>query len=239
MHNFDDEVIDEPPPEEIEEDLPPPPPVFSESELEAAKKKAFNEGCAKGISDSKASRDQALADVMQRLSGDMQTLFAAEKAREERYEREVIALCHALFKQAFPAFQEKHGFDELVTQLETILRAQHGQRRIEIRISGDYAQDVETFMNELHAQNSELNFTVLSDDTLETGSFKINWDDGGAIYDTPALAKRILSNLEEMLAGERVPSHNDSSEESNISGENTPHDEQTDNNPIAEDDYDG
>ena len=240
MHNFDDEVIDEPPPEEIEEDLPPPPPMFTESELEAAKKQAFQEGHTKGVEETEASRAQALASMMQRLANDLSTLFAAEKAREDTYESEVIRLCHAVFEKTFPTFHNKHGFDALTQQLEEVFKNIHGQREVEIRVSEDYAKGVEAFADKLHAQNSDLKITTISDTSLESGAFRLGWKDGGALYDIPALAATISSNLEEMLAGKPVPSHNDSSEESNISGGETPAGNETDDNPITEDDeHDG
>ena len=244
MHNFDDEVIDEELLEE-EEDLPPPPPTFSEAELAAAKKQAFADGHAAGKREVEESRSQALAEMMQKLAGDMHTLFAAEAAREALYERETVVLCHALFKQAFPMAHDNHGFDQLIHELEGVLRAQHGQRKIEIRVSPDYAQGVEAFMEKLKAQNSELDAIVTGDEMLADGAFKLGWADGGAIYDAYATAQRILGNLEETLASAGTTSHDGSSIDSQESGEIMPEHDTGDNadagdnpsvGPIAEDD---
>jgi len=252
MHNFDDNVIDEPPPEEEVEDLPPPPPIFTEAELEAAKKKAFSEGHAQGIQETEASRAQALSNLMQRLANDTHTLFAAEAAREKTYEREVIALCKAVFEQVFPKAYEKHAFDAFITKVEQVLEAQHGQKAIHIRVSPEYSQGVTAFMDKLKSKNSELNFTVSSDESLQNGAFKMDWDDGGAVYDLTAITQAILANLDETLAGEGVPSHNEESKESNVLDDEVPidashnepiaqdtTDDKTSENPIREDDNDG
>jgi len=225
MNNFNDEVIDEDPPEESE-DLPLPPPVFSESELESAKQKAFQEGHAAGKKEVEESRAQSLANLMQKLAHDLQMLFIAENEREAVFEREAVALCKVMFEHAFP-----------------------GQNSIEIRIAHDFAKGVEGFVEKLRAQNSDLRCDVVVDENIATGAFKLSWKDGGAAYNSNEIAQAILSNLDEILAGGAVPSHNDISEESNISGGDAPldvtHDindepsKQTpdaDNDPIAEDD---
>ena len=224
MHNFDDEVIDEVDDDDEEEDLPPPPPVFTESELEAAKQQAFQDGFNQGKKESEQSREQLLANLMQKLAHDLQMLFIAESEREAVYEREAVALSYAVFKRAFPTLHEKYGLDALKTQMQEILADQHGQNRIEIRIAHEYVSGVEALIAKLRAQNSDLRCDVIGDDGLSEGAFKLNWDNGGASYNSHAIAESILANLEEILAGERVTSHDIKSEESNVSGDQSPSD---------------
>ena len=237
MHNFDDDVIDEADLEDIEDDLPPPPPVFTESELEAEKKKAFQEGHAQGVQETESSRAQALANAMQTLSRDIKTLFDAEHTREKRFEQEVVTLCKAMFEQAFPAFHQQHGFDELSAQLHDILKTQHAHRAIELRTSSDLAKGVEAFMEKLKSQNPDCDFVVLGDDTLQDGQFLLKWEDGGASYDAHAIAQQIIAHLDDTLAIKPVTSHDDRSEESNTSFEEADIEEpsaiedSSDNNP--------
>ncbi len=230
MHNFDDDIIDEPPLEE-EEDLPPPPPVFSESELEAAQQKAFAQGHAKGVQETENSRAQALASLMQKLAQDMQTLFALEAQRENIFEKEVILLSKTLFEHVFPKLHEKHGFDEMIDKLQSVLTSQKGQKRIEIRVSNDFLPGVEAFIKKLQANNPDLQCSVIADSTLNNGSFKLGWEDGGAMYDATSITNAIISNLDEMLAGKDVPRHNDIDDESCASDEKDGNSQK----PIAED----
>lgn len=248
MNNFDDDVIDRDLIEEEEEDLPPPPPTFSEAELAAAKKQAYEEGHAAGIKEVETSRAQALANLMQKLTVDMQVLFASEYERQQAYEREVVALSLAIFEQAFPAYHAHHGLDELTMQLREVLQSQQGQNQIEIRVSEEYAKGVEAFIEKLKAQNSDLRCTVIGDATLTDGTFKLAWDDGGAFHDTHAIAQRITSKLNEILATDGTTSHDEGVEDSHQAGDlssnttehdhnvrsdtdDTPH---TGDNPIAE-----
>ena len=216
MNNFDDEVIEE---EVIEEeDLPPPPPMFTEAQLEAAKKAAFAEGHAQGKKEAEESRAQALSMVLQQLGVDAKTLFEAESAREATYEREAVELCKVIFEQTFPITHEKHGFEELTDQLKAVVSAQHGQSAIEIRVSDDYAQGVEAFMEKLKSQDSDLNFSVTNDESLSSGSFKLGWKDGGAIYNAEAIAQKVLGKLDETLAGGDTTSHDSIDKDSQEAG---------------------
>jgi len=248
MHNFDDNVIDETSADDDTEDLPPPPPLFTESQLEAAKQQAFQEGFTQGKKESEQSREQSMANLMQKLAHDLQMLFIAESEREATYEREAVELAYAIFKHSFPALHAKYGFHELEAQMQQILAVQHGQTSIEIRVAHEYAAGVEAYIAKLRAKNSDLKYDIISDDNIAEGAFQLGWKDGGAIYNSQLIAQSIVANLEEILAGEAVTSHDDSSEESNISGDAAPQnitdnviDEapirqpDADNNPIAED----
>ena len=218
MNNFDDDVIDRDLLEEEEEDLPPPPPTFSEAELAAAKKQAYEEGHAAGVKEVETSRAQALANLMQKLTIDMQTLFISEHERQQAYEREVVTLSLAIFEQAFPAYQTHHGLDELTMQLREVLQAQQGQNKIEIRVSEEYAKGVEAFIEKLKAQNPDLRCVVIGDTSVADGAFKVAWDDGGAVHDSHAIAQRIVAKLNEILAADGTTSHDKGVEDSHQAG---------------------
>jgi len=241
MHDFGDDVIEDDVIEE-KEDLPPPPPIFTEADLNAAKKKAYDEGHAAGKKEVEESRAHALANTMGMLGSDLGQIFSAEREREAVYEREVIALCRAIFEHAYPSFSDKLGFDALTLQIETIIQQQQNQHSIEIRVAEPFAKGVEAFIEKLKAQNDDLNITIVGDSDIKEGCFEMRWKDGGALYDAPKVAQSILGNLEEMLAGEAATSHDKDEKESQEIGDlsadtvtdtaNNP-----DPNPIAEDSH--
>ncbi|MFK7840547.1 MAG: hypothetical protein AB8B83_09505 [Bdellovibrionales bacterium] len=245
INNFDADVIDEPLLEDVE-DLTPPPPVFSESELEAAKKQAFQDGHAAGQKEAEESRAQDLANIMKRLTLDLQTLLVSEKAREDVYEREAVALSRTVFEKGFPHFQDAHGFDELSQKMANVLQTMREQSHIDIRVSSDYAKDVSELIEQLKSNDSSLRCDVQEDDTLNLGAFKIEWQDGGALFDHQNTAQAILSNLDDILASKGVPSHNSIDKESKNSADDelqgAPPDHKNEelqaadhSNPIAED----
>ena len=79
QNNFDDDH------EEEVEEIEPPPPMFSEAELESAKRKAFKEGHNEATLEEKNSRAQHLNAVMDQILANMSTLFENESIIDINY----------------------------------------------------------------------------------------------------------------------------------------------------------
>lgn len=217
--------------EDVEEEAPPPP-VYSQEDLDAAKQEAYNKGHADATAESKASRSQAVAETLERISEATQDLFAQEHIRETAYEREAVALCLSIFKKLFPVYNREHGFAEMQEQIETVLQSSHGEQSIKIRVLPDYAEGIEKFMGKLQEAHNALSFSVEADETLSPGSVSLTWEDGGAIRDTETMSEQILSKLEELLAGKPSKRHDESISEGQPPADIKNPDEE---NPIVED----
>ena len=182
---------------ELLEEEEPPIPVFSEAELEAAKKAAFQNGHEQAMQEAKASRAQHLAGVLGALAKDMTSLFAQEDARERLYEREVVALVSQIYEKLFPHYAEKAGFGELTAALGNVLGNHSRQSLVLVRIHPDVSDGVEKFLQKLQSQNPELRYTVQGDETLSAYSCSLSWEDGGALHNNEALAEEILGILKD------------------------------------------
>lgn len=211
MNNFDDDFVEE---EIIEE---PPPPVFSEAELEAAKRQAYAKGHEEGITEERNSREQTLAKIMDRISASTASLFAQETAREALYEREAVALTLCVFEKLFPVYQAAQGFEELKNQLQAVLESQSGQSSIHIKVSSGYAEGIERYMSALSQKNEALSFKITVDESLDEGDVLLAWADGGAIRRAEAMAQEIKTKLQEVLAGSGAVVHDGGVDESQLS----------------------
>lgn len=219
-------IFDEPDEEEIpEEPPPPPPPTFSEDELEAAKAAAFEKGRQQGIQENLQSREEKLANLMERISADVQTLFAAEKAREDVYEAEAVKLTLDIFKHLFPVYHKAHGFEELKTVLQDVLGRQEGQTDILIETSLEQKEGVESYISRVSSLSGKAAFKVSALESLQDGSCRLSWTNGGALYNSQGLADEIRSILEETLANGPTNSHDKDVEDYQL---NTPDNESQD-----------
>jgi hypothetical protein len=183
------------------------PVLFSEAELEAAKKEAFERGRAQAAQEATDSREHKLSVVLETLSKDMRALFAQETAREKLYEREAVALTRQVFEKLFPYMAEKHGFEELSGALETVLRGHSGKSCVQVRVHPASSEGVTNFLRELQAKSPDIRFEVLGDETLGAGACKLSWECGGALHDTGAAAEEVLGILKDGLAGNAQASH--------------------------------
>ena len=222
---------------EILEEEEPPPPVFSEAELEAAKKAAFQNGHAQAKQEAEESHAQHLSILLETLSRDMSCLFSQEAAREKLYEREAVALTLSVFEKLFPYMAEKNSFDELSGALEKVLSGYNGKQCVQIRVNPAFSQGVEGFLKELQSKNADIRFDVQSDETLADGACKLAWEDGGALHDTQAMAEEVLSILKDGLAGNAVTGHDKDGavSDANADLDTSPlSDPAADNNPAPE-----
>ena len=137
---FDQHIFDEP--EEDEEEFEePPPPTFSEEELETVRQKAdqeaYERGKADGVAESKASREQMVAQVLQQIGQDASILFTNEEHRDKTFERESVQLALSIFEKLFPEEKGKHGFESLKNTISEILQRQENQSEIRIEVHPD------------------------------------------------------------------------------------------------------
>lgn len=197
---FDLNNFDEPDAPAIEENAPPPPPVFSLDELDAAKTLSHEQGKQIGINEERASREQRVAQLLQQISTQFATLFAAEQERISRYEEEAVMLTLQVLEKIFPAMNEKIGPYEAQQAIARVLKTATDQSEITIRIHPDYTGDIEAIVAPLRAKDiNPPNFHIIGDASLGPGDCNLAWTDGGAVRDAEALASLIAGNLMALL----------------------------------------
>jgi len=222
MHNFDDDALEgedeNAQSEEEKDDLPPPPPVFSQGELEAAKKAAYEDGLKKGIEQTEASSEKTAALALQDIAAQIPGLQQAEAERSKTYETETVRLALSLFEKVLPHYNKTYGFEELQNAIISILQKQGSSNHISIFIHNDVAENVKNKIEEMARQTGIANIEVHEDSALNPGACKMKWKDGGAIYDIDALAQEITDCLREMLAGRDGKGHD---EDESVTTQNT------------------
>lgn len=190
--------------DEQEEPTEPPPPMFSEGELGSARQQAFAQGKQEGVKEMEESLAKHTAKILEKISQDIQILFAAETEREKRYEREAVTLSLAIFHRLFPVYQEKFGFEELKGELETVLRKQEGQKQIIVHVA---PAAVDGLKAHIANAKSNVNFIFEGDETMAIGACRLNWTDGGAVRDSEAMAAQIETAIKDLLAVKDVKGH--------------------------------
>ena len=202
---FDVNIFDAPPKEEIIEDLPPPPPVFSEDELSAAKDMAFEQGRQLGQKEQIESREQYIAQTLDKIAQSFSKLFAAEIVRESIFEKEALRLSIATLDLIFPVLTEKLGQEEVTKVIEKTLTSHRKTKEINICIPEDTAKEVESLIARIRVDDHDKSlWRITENHTLLAGDCTLEWSDGGAVRDSVRTAHDIRKNITAML-GEDVP----------------------------------
>ncbi len=209
---FDLNIFDEDYIEEVEEEEPPPP-TFSEEELEQARKEAFAKGRAEALEESRQSREQYIAQQLEKIASTLPGLFTAEEMREKAYENESVALALMAFRKLFPALNAAQGFEEIKEMLTAVLDSQHQQSEIKIEVEPDAVDGIREHLETISKRLGTGRFEVSGNEALGTGDCKVAWKDGGAVRDATGLAREIEKQLEQMLAAGGTSVHNREVEE--------------------------
>lgn len=204
---FDQNIFDDDYVEEVEPEVPPPP-TFSEEELEAARQEGFARGKSEGLAESKASRDQYVAGVLNTIAQALPTLFSAETAREKRFEQEALSLALSSFKTLFPLLDSYHGLDEAHEVIVSVLEDAEGKNEIVIEINPDALEGIEAHIAAIRGRLGDARVEIRAEESLGRGDCRLSWKDGGAIRDASGLAQKIKSIMEERLAGNAGKVHN-------------------------------
>ncbi|MBL4805236.1 MAG: hypothetical protein JKY71_10255 [Alphaproteobacteria bacterium] len=201
QNNFDDDH------EEEVEEIEPPPPMFSEAELESAKRKAFKEGHNEATLEEKNSRAQHLNAVMDQILANMSTLFEQDDAREKRFEEEAVNLTRSIFETVFPYYSQREGYNELLHALKTITDKHSKQDAVIVRVNPDLVDGITTYLKKIETKNPDIRFEVAGDANITDTSCHLSWKNGGASHDPKALAQEIFAILDDGLAGKPANSH--------------------------------
>jgi flagellar assembly protein FliH len=192
----------------------PPPPVFSEAEMERARKQAFAEGQLAAERAYMASHEQRMATLLEMLQKNLGQFFTNESLRETLYEREAVNLTMHVFEQLFPATKAAFGFEELKAGLEKTITAYNGKGVIRIFVHSEMLAGVSAFIEKLGQNAPELRLSVAAEDTLDPMASRISWENGGCLRDTQTMAQEIRSLLQESLAAYAPKGHDDNAEAS-------------------------
>ncbi len=227
---FDLNIFDEDHIEEPEEPEEPPPPVFSEEELETARKEAYQQGKNDAGREARESREQFIASQLEVIASTLPRIFQEEDLREKRYEEEALLLAHGMLRKCFPAFTERYGTGEVMEVVSKVLGSMEGRTSIKIEIASDTAEELGKHLETAFSSGGENRIELVPVKDMGHGSCRITWGDGGAVRNAQELACRIEEGLSKLLAARGVKlgySDSDNSDTVNTGDDKIPENSKT------------
>lgn len=187
VNNFDDTKI-------------APPPVFNESEVDTARREAYEQGRKAGLAEAKGLREKLVADLIGAIKERFITLVAMEDHRSSQYEAETLFLCRTIFARLFPALNERHGLEEVTRAIATILEGQRTVPEVIIEVSPEYLDDIREQIGLILSAGRQGTCTVNANPELKAGDCRLRWEDGGASRSAQAICEQIAKVFEQTLA---------------------------------------
>ena len=195
QNSFDD-------PRSAENEDEPPPPVFSEEELEAAKVEAYKKGQDQARQEERATREQKIADIAEKIESSLSALFSQEEDRKKLYEAESVHLTLHILRKLFPHLNETSGLDEIENVIKQALESQDGLPSIKIDVPPYTHEGIqERLHNTIERTSKSGTIEITEAAGLNTGDCEIKWHNGGALRNVTDLSNTIFALLESSLEG--------------------------------------
>jgi flagellar assembly protein FliH len=201
LNVFDEDFVEEP-----EEEIPPPP-TYSEEELEAAKKEAYESGRQSAFDECKKSREEYIAARLAAIAARLPELFESEKSREEAYQQEAVMLTCLALRKLFPALNARHGFDEIAAVIQETLQGLHSDSGVVAEVCHDDADALRALLESPGSPLPAGSVEILGTDDLPPGDCRLRWKSGGALRSAGKAASEIEAKLLALLpdGGSGVP----------------------------------
>jgi flagellar assembly protein FliH len=183
--------------QEVVEPAAPVAPTFSEEDMAAARKQAFEKGKRDGIAETLASIEQRVAISLDKIAGEIETLFAGQTSNNEAVSRDAAHLALAVAKKLFPRLHETYGLGEIVGVTEDILTHLIREPRLVVSVHDMHVDALRTRLTDFLAKRGfSGNLELRGENTLAAGDCKIEWMGGDAARDTSALFAEIEATIE-------------------------------------------
>lgn len=182
---------------EVEEPAVPVVPTFSEEELAAARKQAYEKGKHDGIAEALAGIEQRTAAVLDKVTHNLEALFATQTRDNEATARDAAQLALAVARKLFPKLYETHGLGEIVGVTEAILANLIREPRLVVLVSDANAEPLRHRLTDFLTKRGFAGaLEIRGDAALGAADCKIEWMGGDAARDTTVLFAEIESIVE-------------------------------------------
>ncbi len=180
---------DEPEPEPEPE---PEAPTYSEDDLARAREEGLAEGKRLGTEEASSTVDKQIADTLNTIAQQTQSLFEAQTEANEGLTHHAISVAAALVRKLFPTLNHQTAQDQVQSMLETVLGQLSGEPEIIVRVPADLAES----LHERIQAVSELsgfrgNIKLLGDPGLAVGDCRLEWSSGGVMRSANDLAREL------------------------------------------------
>ncbi|UTW50769.1 hypothetical protein KFF05_12550 [bacterium SCSIO 12827] len=177
---------------EPEPEPEPEAPTYSEDDLARAREEGLAEGKRLGTEEASSTVDKQIADTLNTIAQQTQSLFEAQTEANEGLTHHAISVAAALVRKLFPTLNHQTAQDQVQSMLETVLGQLSGEPEIIVRVPADLAES----LHERIQAVSELsgfrgNIKLLGDPGLAVGDCRLEWSSGGVMRSANDLAREL------------------------------------------------
>lgn len=187
-----------------------PPQMFTEEDLEAARKQGVQEGTAAGRREIEAKTENVTAMTLQKIGKGILDLSAAQSQSHQSNARNAAELAKAITRKVLPEISRHGALAEIEAMVCKCLGDHFDEPRIVIRVHDSLLDSLRTCLDTTAANAGFAGkFVLLAEDSLQITECRVEWADGGAERDEARLWKEIEEATQRFISqlGENAASH--------------------------------
>ncbi|RKQ73824.1 FliH/SctL family protein [Oceanibaculum indicum] len=178
----------------------PPPPSYSQEELDQVATDSFQRGVEQGRAEAMTGVEQRLADSWQSVGDRFRQLQTAHRTALDALSADLTELAYTMVRQLSPTLAKNGGMAEIEAMIAEVFGSLRDEPRIIVRVHPDLAEQVQTRMTEIAADNAfEGQITVRPDAELSEGDCRLEWSEGGAERLQRDIWRRMSAAMERTL----------------------------------------
>lgn len=184
------------------DDVPEEPDPLTETEIEALRAQAFEEGKAKGVAEAISAHDAALAAATAALADSIGQLLDHADAEIALMRREAVELAVITASKLAPALIAREPAAEIEALVESCLEGLKTESHIVVRVAESLRDPLEARLSDIAARRGFTGRVVVAvEDAFAPGDVKVEWQGGGAERSLQAVLRTIDSIIERHVGG--------------------------------------
>lgn len=163
---------------------PARPPTYTQADLDAARRDAFQEGYAQGEQAVQQHHTAQIAAIAEQLNVTLDRLLQDATQRLQAQQQDIGAIAQAVARKVLPVYIDRHGFDEITAMLAQALQDMAHEPRLVVRIHDQMLDPLQQALPDIVAKAAYNGKVVLlADNRLAPNNCTIEWADGGIARD--------------------------------------------------------
>ncbi len=177
---------------EPEPEPEPEAPTYSEDDLARAREEGLAEGKRLGTEEASSTLDKQVADTLNTIVQQTQSLFEAQAEANENLTHHAISIAAALVRKLFPTLNQQTAQDQVQSMLETVLGQLSGEPEVIVRVPADLAEALHDRIQAVSEMSGfRGNIKLLGDPALAIGDCRLEWSSGGVMRSASDLAREL------------------------------------------------
>lgn len=176
--------------------------VYSESDIEALKLQAFEEGLQSGKSQAMDTVENTLTSSLETVAVQLQQLIGNQVSQLHTIKQDAASLALAIAGKLAPALIEKSPFNEIEAVIKDCLSELPDEPRIVVRAPEQACEFLKGHVDTLSAQAGfQGNIILLPEESMQPSECRVEWADGGVERNIQGTETKLNAIINEFVHG--------------------------------------